>query len=144
MAGLPSVFDATEDAPDPFAALPEGWYTATIKESSIKDNNAKTGKYLKLGFVINGGEHNDRMLYAYLNIDNPSPVAEAIAKKDLKAICDALELESITDSDELHGQPMKIKLKIQPATAQYGESNAIINYANIDENIDDEDDETPF
>jgi len=145
MAELPSVFDATEEIDDPFAAMPVGWYTATIKESEIAENSKKNGKFLKLGFVVNGGQYNDKKLYTYLNIKNPSDVAEAIAKKDMQAICKALDLQGIKDSNELHGQPMKIKLKIQAATEKYGESNVITHYASMDTDVeDDNDDESPF
>lgn len=145
MAELPSLFDPTEEIDDPFAAMPAGWYTATIKESLISDNKAGTGKYLKLGFNVNGGDYDGKTIFAYLNIINKSDTAEAIAKRDLQSICNALGLGSIEDSNELHGQPMKIKLKVTPATAQYGEGNSITNYANMEEDVEEDGgDSSPF
>jgi hypothetical protein len=130
---LPSVFDASDKDRMGFNALPAGWYEAEITKTDIRETRAKNGKYLSLEFTITETGYNGRKVWANLNLVNPSQVAVEIAEKELATICDAVGLDTIEDSEELHGIPLGIKLTIRPESAQWPERNEIKGYCKIDE-----------
>lgn len=112
-----------------FEPLPAGDYMARIVESEVKPTSAGTGHYLQLVFQIMTPGFDTRKVFNNLNLDNPSEKAVDIANRELGAICKAVNKPVIQDSQELHGIPMLIKLKITPATATYAASNAITSYS---------------
>jgi hypothetical protein len=142
MAELPSVFD-TDDVQDDL--IPEAWYTAQIVKTEIKDTKAKDGKYISLHFKILEGEYAKRMVFTNLNIINKNSTAESIAKRSLKNICDALDIKSIVDTNELHGQPLEIKVVHSEATAAYPAKEEVKGFRALGgDDSDDSDDGTPF
>jgi len=120
-----------------FTALPAGEYVAQIVKSEFKDTKAKTGKYLQLQFkVISGPEGvscKGRVLFERLNLVNPNPIAVEIANKSLNSICVACGKAGVEDSDELHGIPMKITLKVEDATPNYPASNGFTGFHSLEE-----------
>ena len=79
----------------------------------MKDTKAGTGKYLSLGFKCIEGNQKGMMVFTNLNLVNPNEVAVNIANQDLKRICTAVGKKSITDSSELHGIPLVIKVAVR-------------------------------
>ena len=72
---MPSLngFNASEVGPAAdFEPIAPGSYTAVITESETKPTKAGTGSYLQFTFQIVDGEHKGRLLWARLNLDNPS------------------------------------------------------------------------
>lgn len=130
MAALPSVFQAAdhEKMSGSFEPIPAGWYIGQITKSEIKENSKKTGSFLSLEFTIVEGEYAKRKVFANLNLVNPSQVAVEIAQKELATICEACGIDAIEDSDELHGIPIGIKLKIKVASGDWPARNEITNY----------------
>lgn len=131
MARLPGgpVIAAELPSNDFSTPVPEGTYTAMIVDSEVKATSKGTGHYLKLTFMITDGEYYGRKIWENLNLDNPNPQAVDIAKRTLKSICDALDIEGeISDSEELHGQDMLINVAITPERPPYAASNAIKKY----------------
>ena len=118
MAMLPNVFNTSEVAEDESSLLPEGWYTAQIVKSEIKDTKTG-GKYISLHFKIVEGEYAKRMVFANLNIVNSNETTVKIAQQQLKKICEALGLSEIEDTSELHGQDLQIRVKTQAATSNF-------------------------
>lgn len=131
-------FDATQVAPDMgFEVLPDGWYDAMIDESEMKPTKDGSGAYLQLRFSIMGGFANGQKVFQRLNLQNANQTAQDIAYKQLSAICHAIGVMQLQDSSQLHGQPMKIKLKIRKdQTGQYGDTNEINGYKNINEQVE--------
>ena len=125
-----------------FTALPAGEYTAQIVKSDFKDTKAGTGKYLQLQFKIiegpEGVKAKGRVLFERLNLINPNPIAVEIANKSLNSICVACGKAGVDDSDELHGIPMKITLKVEEASANYPASNAFTGFHALDDGSDGE------
>lgn len=109
-------FDATNvppaEAPE---VMPPGWYTAQMTESESAPTNDNTGTMLKCTFTIMGGEHAGRKVFDRLNLQNKNPVAVEIAYKTLSAICHAVGVIQVTDSQQLHGRPLQLKLALRPA-----------------------------
>lgn len=130
MAKLPGAFNANDhDKMGDFSPIPAGEYLAHITGSDLIDNKAKTGKFLKLDFKILSGPHKDRNVWARLNIVHPNSQTVEIAQKELATICAAVGLVRITDSSELHGKPMMIKVTVKPGDGQFLDSNEIKNYS---------------
>lgn len=130
MAQLPQQanHEGNNEQMDDFSAIPAGEYVGQIVKSEFKDTKAKTGKYLNLQIKILEGEYKGRIIFELLNLINPNPVAVEIANKALNSICVACGLVGVEDSDELHGIPMGLKVKINPANDNYPASNGIANY----------------
>ena len=131
MVQLPGgAFNATEQKEmTNFDPLPAGEYLARIVESEVKPTSAGTGHYLQLVFQIMSPGFDTRKVFNNLNLDNPNEKAVDIANRELGAICKAVNKPVIQDSQELHGLPMTIKLKVTPPSANYAASNAITTYS---------------
>ena len=113
-----------------FEPLPAGWYTATITQAELKDTQARTGQYIKLRYDITGPSHQGRIVFGNLNIKNPNPKAEEIGRADLGEIMRAIGLGKVTDTDQLIGGQLGIKLAIKE-DAQYGASNVVKGYKSL-------------
>jgi hypothetical protein len=104
-------FNANEvDPAVGFEPVPAGKYVAVITESELKPTKAGTGSYLQLTFQIIEGEFKGRLLWARLNLDNPSEMAVKIARAELSAICRAVNVMAPKDSLELHNLPLTISV----------------------------------
>ena len=129
MALLPEVFTPENEESNEFLPLPAGWYPAEIIKSELKETKNKDGKYLLFCFRIIDGEFKGRMVFTNLNIVNKNAVAVKMARGDLKAICDAVDLEGeLEDTVDIHNKPMEIKLSVKPETSQWPAKNEIKGY----------------
>ena len=138
MAQLNKTFDpAKHEEMADFSALPAGEYMAHITASEMKPTKNKQGQYLQLEFTVDSAGFTGRKTWTRLNLVNASENAVSMAERELKSICDALGLGPITQTEPLHGKPLIIKLKVEPASAQYGESNSIVAYKKAGNSISD-------
>lgn len=146
MAELPEVFNAKDEETidDGFTPIPSGWYPAQIVKSELLKTKNKKGSYLKLEFKVIDGDYVGRPIWKQLNLVNENVTTVQIAKRELASICKALDLESVLDSTELHGQPMMIHVNIKPGTGGYDPKNDIKNYKSIDDSEVNSDDDIPF
>ena len=104
-------FNANEvDPAVGFEPVPAGKYLAVITESEMKETKSRTGEYLQLTFQIIEGEYKGRLLWARLNLNNPSAMAVKIARAELSALCRALGVMQPKDSVELHNLPVVVKV----------------------------------
>lgn len=131
-------FDATTVAPDTGGGdpVPAGWYNVMIDESEMKPTKTEGGLRLSLRFTILDGQYANRKVFTGLNLKNANPVAQEIAYKQLSAICHAVGVMQVQDSQQLHGRPLKIKVKVRAAQGDYEASNDITAYKNINEQVD--------
>ncbi|WBQ35295.1 hypothetical protein [Pseudomonas phage pPA-3099-2aT.3] len=131
-------FDATQVAPEMgFETVPAGWYNAMIDQSEMKPTKDGSGAYLEARFNIIDGQYANRKIFMRLNLRNTNPVAQEIAYKQLSAIAHAVGVLHVQDSSQLHGLPMKIKVKLRKdTTGQYEDSNEISTIKNINEQVD--------
>jgi hypothetical protein len=119
-------FNAREVEPaEDFKPLPAGWYPVQITESEMLETSKKNGHYLSMVAKVIEGEFVNRQLFIRLNVDNPNEVAVRIANEQLSAICHAVNVLEIDDSEELHGIPFEIKVKVTPATDDYEAGNDV-------------------
>lgn len=118
MAFLGQTFDANElpqGNGGNFEPLPEGNYNASITQAELKNTNDGTGQYIKLRLDITGPSHQGRVIFSNLNIKNASAKAEEIGRQQLGDIMRAIGLAKVTDTDQLIGGNLNIKLAIRSA-----------------------------
>lgn len=119
MAFLNEAFDATTVEPSTGSAsyplIPAGKYQAEIIQSEIRPTKNGDGQLVWLEFGINDGEYAGFKFETRLNIVNANPQAVEIAKRDLSAICHAVGVMNVSDTEQLHFKPMLVTLKVQPA-----------------------------
>ena len=113
-----------------FEPLPAGWYTATISQSELKATKAGNGQYIKLRYDITGPTHQGRVVFGNLNIKNANPKAEEIGRQQLGDIMRAIGLAKVTDTDQLIGGQIAIKLEVKE-DAQYGASNEVKGFKSV-------------
>lgn len=129
-------FDSSQVQPSTgqLDAMPAGWYNVMMDESELKPTKDGNGAYLSLRFNVADGTYAGRKLYSRLNIRNANPQAVEIAYRDLAAICHAVgAVGMVQDTAMLHGRPLKVKVKVRPASADYEASNDITAYRNIND-----------
>jgi hypothetical protein len=100
-----------------FEPLPEGWYNATITGAEVKTTKTGDGKYIACKYTITGPTHQGRVVFGNLNIKNPSAKAEEIGRSQLGEIMRAIGLAKVTDTDQLIGGNLGIKLVVK--TGEY-------------------------
>ena len=126
-------FNAEEIEPSSsFDPIPAGWYQAIISNSEMKATRDGYGEYLSLTLQIIEGQHENRLVFARLNLKNANDKAVDIARKDLAAICRAVGVMSPQASEELHDIPLMIKVKVRPASGDYEASNDIGGYKAVE------------
>ena len=112
-----------------FEPIPAGSYLVSISESAIKPNSKGTGQLLNLTFDVLDGAHKGRKIFDRLNVQNSNPVAEKIGQEALSAICHATGVLQLADTNQLHGKPIVVKVKIRKDdTGQYEDSNEVTGY----------------
>ena len=101
-------FDATTVDPldSGFTPIPEGDYEVVIVKSTNRPTKTGTGSYLELQCQVVAGEHAKRVLWARLNLKNPSSAAVEMAKRELSSICHATGVLRPKCKEELHNIPM--------------------------------------
>lgn len=127
-------FDAnTVDPAADFSPIPAGKYVAVITNTEMKPTKSGNGSYLEITFQILDGEYKGRLLWARLNLDNPSEMAVKIARAELSSICRATGVMQPKDSCELHNLPLVITVK-QKTDSDGEVRNEIKNYAKREPN----------
>ena len=96
-----------------FEPLPEGWYNAAITGAEIKATKAGDGKYIACKYTIIGPSHQGRVIFGNLNIKNASTKAEEIGRQQLGEIMRAIGLAKVSDTDQLIGGNLGIKLVVK-------------------------------
>lgn len=126
MAFLSQSFDVSElpQTSKDYSVLPAGWYSATISGAEVKETKAGTGEYIAVKYSITGPTHQGRVIFGNLNIKNPNPKAEEIGRQQLGDIMRAIGLARVTDTDQLIGGSLVIKLDVKE-DEKYGERNEV-------------------
>jgi hypothetical protein len=113
MASLNGYYNEDDKPSEGFDVLPAGDYLAAIVDSELKRTKSGTGEYLKLVWEIMEGDYKDRKLFENLNLQNPSPKAQEIARGQFSAIRRATGVEKPNDSAELHNIPVILKVGLK-------------------------------
>lgn len=116
--------DLPESTSGEFTPLPAGWYSATINKASLEPTKDGTGQKIAMRYDVTGPTHQGRVVFGNLNIKNKSAKAEEIGRAQLGDIMRALGLNQVTDTDQLIGGNLQIKLDIK-TDDQYGTRNEV-------------------
>ena len=119
--------------PDP---VPAGWYKVSAEESEIKPTKDGTGAYLQVRFSILEGDFTGQKLFTRFNIQNANPVTVEISYSQLSAFMHGAGLLDMQDTSQLHGLPLKVKVKLKPAEGEYDAQNEITTYKGPNEVTD--------
>jgi hypothetical protein len=133
MANLDFEFDASKVEPSAaFDPLPAGWYNVHITESEIKPTKSGNGGYVRLVLSVLDGDFEGRQLFDNLNLWNENKQAVDIAFSTLSAICRAVGVTVVKDTQQLHGLPMQVKVAIEPPKDGYAAQNRVKGYKAIE------------
>lgn len=128
-------FNANDYEPtSTFEPIPYGKYQAVITSSEMRVTKAGTGQYLQLEFVIIEGDYEGRKLWSRLNLDNPNPDAVRIAQSDLSAICRAVNVLEVQNSEQLHNLPLTIHV-VKETLSDGFVANDIKGYEKIEQQV---------
>lgn len=111
-----------------FSPIPAGDYTVAIKDAELKPTKDGSGQYIKLKLQVQAPAHVGRVIFSNLNIRNKSQAAETIGRQQLGAIMRALGLASVSDTDQLIGATIGIKVAIKEAQNGYEAQNEVKAY----------------
>jgi hypothetical protein len=130
MANLGQSFDVNDipESTNSYEPLPEGWYPVVIQTAELKATKDGTGSYISIKYGLSGSA---RTVYGNINIRNQSQKAEEIGRQNLGEIMRAIGLSRVTDSDELIGGNLMIKLVIKD-DEKYGRKNEVKGYKAIE------------
>lgn len=108
-----------------FDPLPAGWYSATISKADLTPTKDGHGQYIKIRYDITGPTHQGRVVFGSLNIKSASMKAEEIGRQQLGELMRAIGLARVTDTDQLIGGTLQIKLAVRAADGQYDATNEV-------------------
>lgn len=132
MAFLGETFDANELPQGTYDLIPPGWYNAAITFAELKQIKDGPGQFIKVRYDITGPSNQGRVVFGRINIKNSSTRAEEIGRQQLGEIMRAIGLAKVTDTDQLIGGNLSIKLSVKEATEQYAAQNEIKGYKAIE------------
>ena len=123
-------FDATSvDPATSYDVIPKGEYLAAAVSSEMKSTKMGTGQYLQLSFEVLDGKYKGRRVFERLNLQNQNKDAEEIAQRTLSALCHAIGILQVDESEQLHDVPVMITLGIEEGKGDYGPQNRIMGYS---------------
>lgn len=134
MAFIGQIFDVNElpqGNGGNYDPLPAGWYNANITAAELKPTKDGSGQYIKVRYDITGPSHQGRVVFGNLNIKNASAKAEEIGRTELGNLMRAIGLAKVTDTDQLIGGSLSIKLDVRAATEQYAAQNEVKGFKAI-------------
>ena len=135
MAFLNETFEA-DNLPqgNSYEALPAGWYNVNVTGAELKNTKAGNGQYIAVRYDVTGPTHQGRVVFGNLNIKNPSPKAEEIGRQQLGELMRAIGLARVTDTDQLIGGSLQIKLEIRQQEG-YEPSNDVKGYKSLNGSV---------
>ena len=108
-----------------------------VDETEMKPTKDGSGAYLQVRFTVLDGQYVNRKVFTRMNLQNSNPTAQEIAYKQLSALCHAVNVLQLQDTVQLHGLPLKVKVKVRKdSTGQYEDQNEVTAYKNINEHVD--------
>ena len=120
-------FDPNDHEPPNFDPFPDGEYKCLIVTTEDRETKRGDGMYLSIEYEVLEGQYRGRKIWENLNLINPSEKAVEIAKGQLSAICRAIGIENLDDTDQLMNKVLVLKLGIK-VDEKYGDQNKIKGY----------------
>lgn len=124
--GFDFTLDLVPQQQTSFDAIPAGWYDATIAGAELKDSKSG-GRYINVRYDILGPNHSGRVVFGMITVANSNTKAEEIGRQQLGQVIDALGITKLTDTDQLIGGVISIKVTVEESD-QYGTQNRVAGY----------------
>lgn len=130
------------DGVDPsqsFDPIPAAWYRMRITNTEKRPTRSGDGHFLRVEHEIDENHHPEykgRKVWNNVNLWNANPQAAEIAQKELKALIIAAGLQSVSDSSDLHGAVVEVKVSVRAAEGNYDASNDVKGYRAVGKNGD--------
>lgn len=122
-------FDASTVEPsESFDVLPKGKYLGMAVASQIKPTKSGSGEYLEITFEVIDGRFKGRKVWERLNIRNSNKKAEEISQRQLSALCRAIGVLNLSDTDQLHNVPVMLDVDIEQREG-YDPQNRVKGYS---------------
>ena len=121
-AGFDAAAEAQNANTGDFQPLPPGWYQVSIEQAELKTKKAGNGKYVKLMMTVLGPTGSNRKVFANINIVNPNPTAQQIGRREMGALQMAIGKPRATDTAELIGGVLDVKLAVETNSAGGGDN----------------------
>ena len=121
------LFDPSQQEGSNYRPISAGEYTAEIIEATVTQPQSGDGHMLTLIWKILDGDHEGRQIFQRLCYQHSNPQAQDIARRMLKDICVALDLnESVTDREIFKFKPAKVRVGIEiDKFGQFDDQNKI-------------------
>lgn len=113
-----------------YELLPPGWYDAVIQGAELRDTKTG-GQMIAVKYSVTGPTHQGRLVWGNINIRNANPKAEEIGRQQLGDIMRALGLARVTDTDQLIGGQIGIKIAIRDAQNGYEAQNDVKGFKSL-------------
>lgn len=121
-------YEFVEGTNNEYDLLPDGWYSASIKEVDLRTTKAGNGNYLNVRYDIMGPTHAGRVVFGMITVRNPNQTAERIGREQLSSLAAAIGMKEMPhDTDELVGGTLMINVKTRKSE-QYGDSNEVKDF----------------
>ena len=101
-----------------YPPLPAGDYAVVVNNAELRHTNAG-GQMIALRLEITAGEFTGRWVFANLNVVNNNSTAQNIARRQLNEILTAIGKPGATDTDEMVGARLMIKVSFDPTKEKY-------------------------
>jgi hypothetical protein len=127
MAKIPGGFDASAVEPQANISepIPAGVYEVEITGADVKETSKKNGTGLNVEYTVIGPTHANRKMWQFLNLQHENSQAEQIGQAQLSALCRAVGISKLDDSDDLFGKVLRVQVTIRPEKNGYKASNDV-------------------
>lgn len=106
--------------------IPDGEFNAVIVAADIRiEGDAADEETLIVQFMISLGEQEKRPVFEWFRLNNPSTPIRQIAEKALVQLLEAVEVEELTDTEELVGKQLSVRVTTQ-TSANYPPRNRYV------------------
>lgn len=106
-------FDASQVEPNrPYEPLPAGEYRVQIIESNYRENESTGSKYVELVMEVLDGEFTGRKHFERLSLWHENSTVVDIAQRTLSAICRAVGVMQVSNTQALEFKPMGMKARV--------------------------------
>lgn len=108
-------FNASSFAPVAAAALLKpGDYDARIMQSEIMPVRSGDGRAIQVAFEMLSPEHEGRIVWSRIHFETQDRLVRDIASRELAALCKAVGVSELTDTEQLLHKCLRVTLGIKP------------------------------
>jgi hypothetical protein len=129
MAQLGMFFDPNAVEPNEgFELLPPADYRVQITDSDVRATKDGLGRFVWVEMEVLDGEYANRKLWHNFNIVNASDKAQQIGLGQLSALCHAIGVTGMENTDDLQFKPFVVAVGTRPARDGYEAQNRIKSF----------------